>query len=106
MSAWDETKFWPAAKRAGMFKTARVALPGCPSMREADVNFIRPDALVAGGLSLSTEYAIEYQYDDLPTLAKDSEMLIDGEKYRVRDTPIVRENGSGFFRIALLTKVC
>lgn len=105
MPAWDETTFWPIAKRAGMLKTARVALPGCPTTTDVDVNFLRPDALVGNGAGLSTEYAIEYQHTDLPTLAEDTELVIEGTKYRVRAEPIVAERGSGFFRIALLTKV-
>lgn len=105
MPAWDESKFWPVAQRAGMLKLAQVALPGCPEVTDAYVNFLRPDALVGNGAALSAEYSIEYQHADLPTLAEDTEMLIDGVKYRVRSPPIVDERGTGFFRLALLTKV-
>jgi hypothetical protein len=105
MSAWDEAVFWPAMLEAGMLKLARVALPNCPAETRAYVKFQRPDEIVMAGLSLSTEYAMQYQHADLPTLQEDVELVVDSQKYRVRSHPIVPPNGTGFFRIAPLTRV-
>lgn len=80
-------------------------------------DFRRPDVPRFGSGALSTDYEIEYQYDDLPDLAEnDGVVLLDengdplaGESYRVRQAPVVTDDPgddrSGYFRRALLTKL-
>jgi Zn-finger nucleic acid-binding protein len=87
-----------------MLTLATVALDDCPQPRAVYVDFRKPDLLVVGS-SQSAEYAIEYRTADLQSLAEGNEIVIADELYRVRELPRVPDGGTGFARIALLTKV-
>jgi hypothetical protein len=109
VSGFDEAKFWPAMKKAGMLTRGRFALPGCPVETVAYVDYIEPDFEVVDG-ALSKQYRIEYQVEDLPTLAEGVRCVLElteGEVlFRVRESPIVPDGQpTGFFRTVLLTRV-
>jgi len=101
---WDESAPWAAAEAAGMLSLATVALDDCPQPQAVYVDFRKPDVLVVGATN-SSEYAIEYRSADLPGLAEGNEVAIGGELYRVRELPRVPDGGTGFARVAILTKV-
>jgi hypothetical protein len=100
-----EAATWDAAEAAGLLDLATVALEDHPVPATAYVDFRKPDALVAGGMALSSEYAIEYRHGDLATLAEGNEIEIRGDLYRVREAPRVPDNGTGYTRVVALTKV-
>jgi hypothetical protein len=109
MSDWDESVFWPALKDAGMLVEGRFALPNCNKATTAFVAYEEPDVELLNG-TLSKQYQIEYQVEDLPTLVEGVEciLVLDSgcAKFVVRDAARVpEEQSSGRFRRALLTKV-
>jgi hypothetical protein len=102
---WDERIFWPAFEQAGMLVDATVAMTGCPQELPVKVLLTRPDVQLVDG-ALSTDWMIEYQVGDLPTLAEGDELVISDTLYRVRQAPTVDDGAnSGYFRRALLTRV-
>lgn len=103
--SWDESIFWPAFERAGMLVDATVAMTGCAQELAVKVSLSRPDVQLIDG-ALSTDWMVEYQQHELPTLAEGDELVIGEVLYRVRQDPIVADPAaSGFFRRALLTRV-
>lgn len=69
---------------------------------DADVEFRRPDQVLLDGMVHSTDYSIEYLAADLPLKRNDLVQIL-GVAYKVRQTPIVK--GDGTFVIAQLEKV-
>lgn len=109
MSAFDESIFWPIEKAAGMLTRGRFALPNCPVETIAYVDYVQPDVEFLDG-TRSKQHLIEYQMDDLPTLAEGVDCVLElrgGDKcFRVREGPRVHDGQpTGFFRTALLTEV-
>jgi len=115
MTDFDESVFWPELQAAGMLRHVRVK----PSSRPATdvyVRWDRPDDLNRVGAQV-TDYEMEYQHADLPTLAEGNAVtLLDadgnpvaGGKYQVRQPPFVNadpaNSRTGFFRHAYLTKL-
>lgn len=101
---WDERIFWPAFAQAGMLVDAVVAMAGCPQELPVKVLLQRPDVQLVDG-ALSTDWMIEYQANDLPSLTEGDELVINDTLYRVRQAPIVDDGAnSGYFRRALLTR--
>jgi hypothetical protein len=114
-NAFDEALFWPALIAAGgALRKVRVKMTGLPST-DVYVKWDEPTNFLLGNLSL--DYQMEYQRDDLPTLAEgDPVTLLDDAgnplakgKFKVRQSPVVQDNPgdsrTGFFRHALLTKI-
>jgi hypothetical protein len=102
--AWREEVFYPAFQRAGMLKLATVVLAGESVTREAYVDFCKPDVNPMTGVQ-SSDYEIEFQAADFPGLSEDDQVIIDGEKYIVRDdSRVAGLEATGFYRKALLTK--
>jgi hypothetical protein len=114
MSA-DESLFWAQFQSAGFLQHVRVKPTSKPSV-DVYVGFTMPNRDKFGGGVTSTEYEMEYQFHELPTLAEgdpvtkldDAGLPIKTEKYKVRQAPFVADMGiasTGYFRHALLTKV-
>jgi hypothetical protein len=102
---WNEAVFWPAFKAAGMLDVAQVLLAGSDVPLSVDVDFSKVDVNPMTGVQ-STDYEIEYQFDDLPTLAEDDQVIIRATLYRVRQVPRIEGIGAtGYFRKATLTEV-
>lgn len=101
----DDALFWPEFKRAGMLDEARTILPGCTSETVFDVRFGRPDVNQITGMQ-SSDYEIEFQYDDAPTLREGAQVIIGGAMFKVRAAPFVdpQRGDTGHFRTAYLTK--
>lgn len=104
--AWRENVFWPAAKADGMLVEASTVLPGDTEPTVFDVDLIQPQRSPIDG-TLSTDWTMEYQHDDAPTLREGAEVVVEDTMFRVRQKPEVSENAgsTGFFRIAILTRV-
>lgn len=107
MSAFEDARalIAPALKDAGIWTEASTMLPGCTEPTIFAVGFRRPD-VEPFDRARSTDYEIEYQHHDAPTLAEGAEVIVDQVLYRVRETPTVQEGrgDDGFWRVALLTK--
>ncbi|NML62265.1 hypothetical protein HHL21_14505 [Massilia sp. RP-1-19] len=93
--------FWPAFKQAGMLDEAVYQSDTGPAI-EFDVSFSRPDQVVLDGMVHNTDYSIEYQRGDID-LKRGYVVRIDGEDYKVRQTPVAK--GDGTFVVASLEKV-
>jgi hypothetical protein len=115
MSDLNEAAFWPQFKAAGFLTRVRVKPTGRPQV-DVDVGFVMPNRDKFGGGVASTEYEIEYQFHELPTLAEGDPVTkldaaglpIKTEKYKVRQAPFVADQGTastGYFRHAVLTKL-
>jgi hypothetical protein len=102
---WDETRFFPAFKRAGMLMVAHVLYAGESVAVDADVDFSKPDSFAIPGVQ-STDYMMEYQRADLPRLTEGDQVEIGSALYRVRQAVWTDgEQATGFFHKALLTKI-
>lgn len=102
----DRSIFWPAFVAAGLLSTATITSGGTTA--NYSVGFSQPDQPRFDGRGRSSEYEIEYQAADLPALAENDAVTIDGTAYRVREPSYVTPGGNaadGYFRCALLTKV-
>jgi hypothetical protein len=97
---------WPTLKAQGALKTASTVLAGCTEITYFDVAFARPTMTIFESVR-SSDYEIEYQHQDAPTLAEGAEVVVDGIYYRVRETPRVDPDrgDDGFWRQALLTEL-
>lgn len=110
MTDFNSAVFWPELAAAGMLCEASTILPGAVSATAFMVDFRRPDVNPITGMQ-SADYEIEFQYDDVPTLAEDAEVIVKHPTgdvlYRVRKAPEVRidRGADGFFRCAYLTRV-
>lgn len=114
---FDESVFFPAFAAAGMLYRAQVPDANGGSVC-VDVGYYEPDMpMLSFGNNkgtLSKEYQIEYQADDLPGLAEGDQVLLTGDRFPAGQLFVVREpsfvaatpfeNNNGFFRRALLTK--
>lgn len=113
---FDRSVFAPAFAASGIWIPIRVTSQGSPPIvTTCYAGYRRPDNLRVNG-SLSNDYEIDYQFNDLPDLDEGYgvELLdangnaISGETYRVREPPQVTDNPNddqtGYFRRALLTK--
>lgn len=100
-----DAEFWAESKAAGFLVSASTILPGCTRPTDFDVRFGRPDANPMTGVQ-SSEYEIEYQHSDAPTLVEGAQVLIDETLYRVRQSPYVEpaRGDDGYFRTARLTR--
>lgn len=106
MTTLDRSAFWPQFLAAGFLDTATITSGGTTD--DYNVGFSRPDQPRFDGRGRSTDYEIEYQAADLPSLAENDAVTIDGINYRVREDPFVEPGGNaadGYFKRALLTKV-
>ena len=106
MTALDRSVFWPRFLAAGFLDTATITSGGTTA--DYNVGFSQPDQPRFDGRVRSTDYEIEYQAADLPSLAENDAVTIDGVLYRVREDPFVEPGGNaadGYFKHALLTKV-
>jgi hypothetical protein len=115
MTDFDESVFWPELQAAGMLRQVRVK-PSGRAATDVYVRWDRPDDVSRIGAQ-ATDYEMEYQHADLPTLAEGNQVtLLDdngdpvaGGKYQVRQAPFVppdpANSRSGFFRHAYLTKL-
>lgn len=106
-AAFGASLLWAAFSDEGMLYSAQITSGG--STFSANVGFTRPDTLRLDGMTRSTDYEIEYQAADAPTLAEGDSVAIDGTSYRVRSAPFVSDIAAqgmdGTWRRALLTKV-
>jgi hypothetical protein len=101
---WSEDVFYPAFKRAGMLKLATVLHAGDSETAEAWVDFCKPDSLAITGVQ-SSDYEMEFEVADFPNLDEGDQVVIDSEKYLVRQVPRVEgEQATGRWKKALLTK--
>lgn len=103
---------WQAFVDAGFMKLARVGMTGCPTPRDVYVRWYQPDIEKLpgqGGGALSTEYEVQYRVCDLPTLAANDQMVIDGVLYAVRENPRFPESdiegNDGTYKNARLKRV-
>lgn len=98
---FDATVFWSSFKAAGMLTevTLRPTQGGAVTF---DAGFKRPDQVVLDGMVHSTDYTIEYQRADVD-IKRGTLIEIDGEAYKVRQTPNTK--GDGTFSVAILEKV-
>lgn len=106
MTTLDRSVFWPQSLAAGFLATATITSGGTTATYS--VSFSQPDQPRFDGRGRSTDYKIEYQAADLPSLAENDAVTIDGVLYRVREDPFVEPGGNaadGYFKHALLTKV-
>lgn len=103
---FNSALFFPAFAAAGMLVEASTILPGCIEPTTFMVGFRKPDVNPITGMQ-SSDYEIDYQYADAPTLAERAEVIVDGVLYRVRQAPevTVEKGADGFFRCAYLTRV-
>lgn len=60
-----------------------------------------PTEVIAGGMVLTTDYALTFRTADLPTLKFNDALTVDGKAYTVRE---VRLQDDGVFSIAYLQK--
>ena len=109
MADYDESVYWPHFKRAGMLTPVQWLKQGTAGPVAGDVLFRSPDAVLLSGY-VSREYAMEYRHADFPTLLEGDQVLLgaapDELRFRVREDPTIADgNPSGFFRIAILTRV-
>ncbi|KWC82759.1 hypothetical protein WL58_17975 [Burkholderia cepacia] len=96
---FDPSVVWAAIAAVGMLKTAQVDGVVDP----VQIGFEAPDLLELGSQVTVAEYQIEYRAQDLPDLARGTELTIEGVRYRVRRPP--RRTGDGYFMIADLEEV-
>jgi hypothetical protein len=105
-----EALLWQGLKDAGLLRAARATLPDCDVTVDLDVELIQPDFDMIDQTVRSTQWEMEYVHSAAPTLAKGTEVWIAepgqsvGRLFRVREAPRVEEEGSGYFRRALLTE--
>ena len=88
---FDPSVIWAAIAAVGMLKTAQVDGVADP----VQIGFETPDLLELGTQVTVAEYQMEYRAQDLPDLARGTELAIDGSRYRVRRPP--RRKGDGYF---------
>ena len=96
---FDPSVIWAAIAAVGMLKTAQVDGVADP----VQIGFETPDLLELGTQVTVAEYQMEYRAQDLPDLARGTELAIDGSRYRVRRPP--RRKGDGYFMIADLEEI-
>jgi hypothetical protein len=102
VGAFDPAVFWDAFADVGVLKTATSALDD-GSTRDVQVGFISPDDLMLDSQLTVADYQIEYQTADLPDLRRDSQLVIDSVRYRVRRPP--RRKDDGYFSVADLEAI-
>lgn len=61
-----------------------------------------PSEVIAGGMVITTDYALTYKTSALPGLAYGDALTVDGQAYTVRES---RAQDDGKFSIAYLSKV-
>jgi hypothetical protein len=94
-------RFYEAAARAGLLKTATWMPPDRPPQLAA-VGFRSPDDSILDGLGVSRDYAITYPDTVFVGLAQGDLILVSTERFHVRE---VRAIGDGGERLATLTKL-
>jgi hypothetical protein len=98
---FDSSVFWPVFKDAGMLAVVTYQ-PPVGALVSFDAGFNRPDQVVLDGMVHSTDFSIEYQRADVE-LKRGFLIVIDGMTYKVRQSPLVK--GDGTFAIAILEEV-
>lgn len=98
---FDASLFWPALNAVGMLSVATDA------DGDFNVGFSSPDRFM--DVARTTDYQIEYQHADRPSLAVDDQVSIVNAAgdalgtFKVREKPYIE--GDGYFRKVLLTKI-
>jgi hypothetical protein len=95
-------RLYEAAARAGLLKEALWVPAAGAEPQTAFVDFRAPDETVLDGLGLSTDYSIRYPASRFVGLASGDIVIVNGERYRVRE---VRAVGDGSEKRASLTKL-
>lgn len=99
---FDPGVFWSAFGAAGMLKTAQL-VSGDGSTRDVQVGFTSPEMLDLGGRITAADPQIEYQTADGPDIERDTVLVIDAARYKVRRPP--RRKDDGYFSVADLEEL-
>lgn len=109
---FDPSVFWSAFAAAGFLTEVRFQPQTGAPVDGIAVRLNQPDAMLLDGQSHSSQYEVEYQTSDMPTLkVGDSLVVAPGSvrppsvaagTYVVRQKPM--SNGDGFYSTAMLSK--
>jgi len=99
--SWSTDDFFEAFNDEGMLQEAVYHAPGGDV--PVTVGFSQPDSLVLTDMVQSTEYVIEFQTADMPSLAMGETITIGEATYKVRRNPEKQLDGT--FSQVLLTKL-
>jgi len=94
---WDNILFDEAFDRAGIRVQATLLKGGYPDFQ---VKFERPQQIMLDDQVHTTNYSIEYTTGDVPSIARNDQVRIDGVTYRVIQPPVAQ--GDGYWTIAEL----
>jgi hypothetical protein len=90
----DNSIFFEAFKSAGLLEPC-VYKPGTPSEKTFDAGWQQPDNLFLGDEAQATDYLLEFQTADLPTLRNGDPITVAGVAFTVRAP--AQKRGDGFF---------
>ncbi|RZL33761.1 MAG: hypothetical protein EOP35_17160 [Rubrivivax sp.] len=97
----DNSIFFAAFKSAGLLEPC-VYKPGTPAEKGFDAGWQRPDMLQLADEAQATDYLLEFQTADLPTLRNGDTITVAGASFSVRAP--AQAHGDGFFSTVALKK--
>ncbi len=95
----DLSIFFEAFKSAGLLQ-ACVYKPGTPAEKAFDAGWQQPDTLLLGDEAQASDYLLEFQTADLPTLRQGDAITVDGKPFTVRAP--AQKKGDGYYSTVAL----
>jgi len=95
----DNSIFFAAFKSAGLLEPC-VYKPGTPAEKGFDAGWQQPDSLFLGDEAQATDYLLEFQTADLPTLRQGDAITVAGVAFTVRAP--AQKRGDGYFSTVAL----
>lgn len=94
---WDQSRFFPAFKRAGMLTSCQV-LTGLHAGTTLDGNFDTPDVVESAIDATVPDYRFEFETGSAAMLAAGDQVTINDKLMRVVGSP--RREGDGYYSVA------